>query len=57
MKKFTYPKVSVITLNAAESVMRTLNYSGEPTAVPTNVLEHKYTGKDYTYWDRANITE
>ena len=51
MKKFTYPSIAVISLNAAESVMRVLAGTGEAEVKYSNVIEHTYSdGAAYNIW-------
>ena len=51
MKKFNYPSIAVISLNAAESVMRTLASTGENGVETANVVQHSYTADSaYRIW-------
>ena len=54
MRKFIYPGIAVISLNASENVMRALA-SDQPASTTTNIVEHKYTGGEtYTIWRQRN---
>ncbi|MCH5187627.1 MAG: hypothetical protein J1F63_04435 [Oscillospiraceae bacterium] len=51
MKKFTYPSLAVIALNAEESVMNAILSTGEHNNGNINYIDHLYEEDDsYQIW-------
>ena len=57
MKKFTYPKLAVISINIADSVLADALVSPNPTGgdTTTNVIDHSYSGgSSYRIWKNTD---